>query len=387
MGKIRVSLTHVMAGIYLHIPFCKQACHYCDFHFSTNTGIRKELIDSMGEEISLQRNYLGGETITSIYLGGGTPSLLDREEIVFLLERIRSSQPVSSDAEITLEANPDDLTYEKLIAFKNAGINRLSIGIQSFDDDVLTYFNRSHTAQTAIHSVGLAKDAGFGNISVDLIYAIPSLTLDRWKANIEKAIALGPQHISAYSLTIEEKTAFGNWFSKGKLIPVDEQTAAAQVDLLVAVLARSGYKQYEISNFARPGFESRHNQSYWRGDQYLGVGPSAHSYNRVSRQHNVANNHLYVRAIRQNRIPAEEEVLKREDQINEYILTTLRTSAGCDLDVLKNSYGYDVLDLHAGYLRELQKQNLILLSERRLQLTESGRLLADKISSDLFLIE
>lgn len=376
-----------MAGIYLHIPFCKQACHYCDFHFSTNTAIRKELIEAMGEEILLQQDYLSGERINSIYFGGGTPSILTGEEIAFLLEKIYSTQPIAADAEVTLEANPDDLTPEKSVALRSTGINRLSIGIQSFDDDILEYFNRAHTSATAIQSVACAKDAGFTNLSVDLIYAIPGLTLERWETNIEKAIALAPQHISAYSLTIEEKTAFGNWFSKGKLIPVDERTAADQVDLLVSLLAQAGYTQYEISNFARPGFESRHNQSYWRGDSYLGVGPSAHSYNRVNRQHNVANNHLYVRAIRQGKIPAEEEILKREDRINEYILTTLRTSAGCNLDLLRTDYGYDVLALHGAYLRELEKQNLIRIDEHLLQLTGSGRLLADKISSDLFLVE
>ena len=377
----------VMAAIYLHIPFCKQACYYCDFHFSTNTAIRNELIRAMGEEISLQQKYLEGETINSIYFGGGTPSMLTADEVALLVERIRDHQPVSMEAEVTLEANPDDLTPEKLVALRDTGINRLSIGIQSFSDEILRYFNRSHTSKAATRSVIDAKAAGFSNISIDLIYAIPGLTLEQWKSDIEKAIALGPQHVSAYSLTIEEKTAFGNWLSKGRLIPVDEPTAAEQVELVVSLLARSGYVQYEISNFARPGFESRHNRSYWRGDKYLGVGPSAHSYNGISRQHNVANNHLYVRAIKQGNIPAEEEVLKREDQINEYILTTLRTSAGCDLNVLRTVYGYDVLKLHGGYLKELLKQHLVRLDEDRLHLTETGRLLADKISSDLFLIE
>ena len=386
-GKNTRKFAWLMAGIYLHIPFCKQACHYCDFHFSTNTAIRKELISSMGEEILLQREYLGGETVYSIYFGGGTPSILSAAEIRYLLEKIYNTQPVSADAEITLEANPDDLSQEKLRDFKSVGINRLSIGIQSFDDEILKYFNRSHTAEAAVHSVAAAQANGFDNISVDLIYAVPGLTLESWKRNVEQAISLAPQHISAYTLTIEEKTAFGKWYSKGKLIPVDEQTAAEQVDLLVTTLAKSGYRQYEISNFALPGFESRHNQGYWQGKRYLGIGPSAHSFNERTRQHNVANNHLYVRSLSQEKIPAEEEILKKEDQINEYILTTLRTSSGCDLAQLKSRFGYDVLALHGRYLRELEKQQLILLSGDQLRLTESGKLLADRISSDLFLVE
>lgn len=376
-----------MAGIYLHIPFCKQACHYCDFHFSTNTEIRKELIASMAEEIYLQRGYLEGATLHSIYFGGGTPSILDPTEINYLLQKIYETQPVSSDAEITLEANPDDLNSQKLTDLKAVGINRLSIGIQSFDDKILKYFNRSHNVQAAVSSVELARAAGFGNISIDLIYAIPGLTLEGWQRNIEQAISLKPQHISAYSLTIEEKTAFGKWYTKGSLIPVEEQAAAEQVELLITALAHAGYRQYEISNFAQPGFESRHNQGYWQGKKYLGIGPSAHSFNLKTRQHNVANNHLYVRSLREGKIAAEEEILRAEDQINEYILTTLRTSTGCDLAVLKSRFGYDILALHGGYLSELEKQDLIHLEGHQLRLTEGGRLLADRISSDLFLVE
>lgn len=376
-----------MAGIYLHIPFCKQACHYCDFHFSTNTEIRKELLLAMGEEILLQRNYLAGEIIETIYFGGGTPSILNGAEVRFLLDSILGTHKISPDPEITLEANPDDLTAEKLTVFRSAGINRLSIGIQSFDDDVLRYLNRVHSSQTATRSVERAREAGFENISIDLIYAIPRMTNDAWRKNIEKAVAQRPQHISAYSLTIEEKTAFGNWFKKGKLIPVHERIAAEQAELLVTLLAASGYAQYEISNFSLPGYESRHNRAYWQGKKYLGIGPGAHSFNQLSRQHNVANNNLYVRALMEGKVPAAAEILTKEDQINEYILTALRTSAGCDLHLLKSNFGYDVLKLHARYLEELAKQNLIVLNDTHVTLTQTGKLLADKISSDLFLVE
>lgn len=376
-----------MAGIYLHIPFCRQACHYCDFHFSTNVEIIGDLVRAIGEEISLQENYLEGEAVNTIYFGGGTPSMLQADHVKFLLERICQVHQVSPDAEITLEANPDDLTPAHLTALRSLGINRLSIGIQSFDNNILQYLNRSHSAIAAVDSVKSARQAGFNNISIDLIYAIPGLSNAAWQDNIQRALSLKPDHISAYTLTIEEKTAFGNWLSKGKLLPVDERAAAEQVDMLVALLAAHGYVQYEISNFARPGYESRHNRSYWDGDKYLGVGPSAHSYNQKVRQHNVANNHMYVRAVMEGKIPAEAEVLTREDRINEYILTTLRTSSGCDVEFLKQNFGYDVFDLHRDYIVELQRQEFVLFEDQRLRLTKSGRLLADKISSDLFLIQ
>jgi oxygen-independent coproporphyrinogen III oxidase len=376
-----------MAGIYLHIPFCKQACHYCDFHFSTNTEIKGELIRAMVHEISLQKDYLGGETVNTIYFGGGTPSLLDAKEIGMLLEAIHKSHPVSDGAEITIETNPDDLTETKVNELKALQLNRLSIGIQSFDDRILLYLNRIHSSLTAIQAVESARKAGFDNITIDLIYAIPGLNHEGWIKNIQRALQLQPEHVSAYTLTIEEKTAFGNWFAKGKLIPVDESSAAEQLEVLMEQLSAAGYTQYEISNFARPGFESRHNTNYWKGGKYLGVGPGAHSYDQKNRQHNVANNHLYVRSLKEGKIPAEKEVLKRSDHINEYILTTLRTSGGCDLDLLKRDFDYDLLSLHGGYLRELQKRQLISFHDHYLKLTESGRLLADKISSDLFLIE
>ena len=387
MVETHVSLIRSMAGIYLHIPFCKQACHYCDFHFSTNNDLRGDVVRAMAEEIQLQQAYLSGEVVETIYFGGGTPSILTGEEVKFLLKAIRITHDVSSAAEITLEANPEDLSPEKLNDFRSAGITRLSIGIQSFDDDVLKYFNRAHSSETAIRSVEYARAAGFHNVSIDLIYAIPGMSNGTWRRNIEQAIALTPQHISAYTLTIEEKTPFGKWFKQGKLLPVNENVASEQVEILVSLLASSGYRQYEISNFSLPGYESRHNRAYWQGKKYLGIGPSAHSFNQISRQHNVANNHLYVRAVMQGKVPADKETLTKEDQINEYILTTLRTSAGCNLQILKSNFGYDVLALHSRYLEELQNQKLIVLNNSQLTLTQKGRLLADKISSDLFLVE
>jgi oxygen-independent coproporphyrinogen-3 oxidase len=375
-----------MAGIYLHIPFCRQACHYCDFHFSTNTSIKQEMVRAMADEILLRQEYLKNKQVDTIYFGGGTPSLLDHRELALLVDVINKIHRVSGDAEITLEANPDDLTPERLSVLKSLGINRLSVGIQSFDDALLHYLNRFHNAETAIQSVDAARRAGFQNISIDLIYAIPGLSHDAWKKNIAQAIALSPEHISAYTLTIEEKTVFGKWLAKGKFNAVSDSLAAEQLEILTAGLKTGGYHQYEISNFSRPGFESRHNSSYWKGAEYLGIGPSAHSYNTKTRQHNVSNNHEYVRAIRQNQIPAQVEVLTREDHINEYLLTTLRTSWGCDLGKLKHDFHYDLMEHHGDYIQTLQLNHLAIIENTTLILTEPGRLLADRISSDLFLV-
>lgn len=376
-----------MPGIYIHIPFCRQACHYCDFHFSTNTEIRGDMVRALRSEITLRRNYLGGNQLDTIYFGGGTPSLLEPDEISSLLETIAQTHSIAPDAEITLEANPDDLSVGRLRDLRTAGINRLSIGIQSFDDRILTLLNRVHSSQTAIQCVADARDAGFDNISIDLIYAIPGLSPENWEHTLQQAIELRTQHISAYTLTIEEKTTFGSWLKKGRMTPVDELLAASQMENLVATLSAAGYRHYEISNFAIPGFESRHNIGYWKGEPYLGIGPSAHSYDEHTRQHNIENNYLYVRAIQENRIPAEAEQLTRSERINEYILTTLRTDAGCDLGFLKTRFGYDVAVTHAGYLDRLKTDTLVEIRDNRLILTEAGRLLADQISTDLFLIE
>lgn len=375
-----------MAGIYIHIPFCAQACHYCDFHFSTNTALKQDLIQAMVAEIVLQRSYLEDKVLDTIYFGGGTPSLLTPGELGDVLAAIYRTQSVSSEAEITLEANPDDMTRERLSGFRTLGINRLSIGIQSFDDAILKYLNRLHTSETAIRSVELARETGFSNVSIDLIYAIPGLSNNAWQNNIAQAVSMAPEHISAYTLTIEAKTTFGNWLAKGKIKPVDESLAAEQLKILMADLRKAGYDQYEISNFSKPAFESRHNSSYWKGEAYLGIGPSAHSYNKRSRQHNVRNNHLYVRSLKENIIPFEQEILRKEDHINEYILTRLRTEKGCNLETLKNDFGYDVMQLHGNYIDTLLAHNLILVEDQYLILTEPGKLLADKISSDLFLI-
>lgn len=373
-----------MAGIYLHIPFCKQACHYCDFHFSTNQHVKTELLSAMVKEIELQQHYLLGEEIETIYFGGGTPSLLDIAEIDLLLNAIRKTHRIKFNAEVTLEANPDDLSLEKLRALKQSGINRLSIGIQSFHTETLKFLNRAHDSTTALNAITDARKAGFDNISIDLIYAIPGESDAQWLHDIQQVLALKPEHISCYSLTIEEKTAFGKWAATGKLKPEPDEVAARHLETLMHALGVAGYEHYEISNFALPGLYSKHNSSYWRDKKYLGIGPSAHSYNGESRHYAVANNHHYLKAIQQGVLPTEREVLSRENKINEYILTSLRTSWGTNLEYLTQQYGYDLSELHSQYLSTLLEKELATLESNTLRLTNSGKLLADKISSDLF---
>ncbi len=331
-----------MAGIYLHIPYCKQACHYCDFHFSTQQDSKTQLVQALSLELALQKNYLGNEVVETIYLGGGTPSLLNEKELGEIFHSIHKHFAVTDNAEITLEANPDDLSLENLQAIRKVGVNRLSIGIQSFDNGILKFLNRAHSAREAADCVTHARNAGFSNISIDLIYAIPGQNNDLWMKNIEQAIALSPEHISSYSLTIEEKTVFGNWFKKGKLKIESDEAAASQMEILMDLLGRAGYEHYEISNFCRPNFYSRHNSSYWKQKKYLGIGPSAHSYNGSSRQYNIRNNSLYIQSLEQGKIPFEMETLSRANLINEYLLTTLRTSWGCDLDYLAKHFSFDL---------------------------------------------
>lgn len=373
--------THfAMAGLYLHVPFCKQACHYCDFHFSTNLSLRHEVISAMAKEIAMQKDYLADQQVTSVYLGGGTPSLLTEEEINMLLASIYATFAVDSQAEITLEANPDDLQKHKLLSLAQAGINRLSIGIQSFHDDVLQFFNRAHTVAESEKSFWLAREAGFANISIDLMFSIPGQPASRWTESVARALQLNPEHISAYSLTIEEQTVFGRWQTHHKLTPVSDEQAAVEFEYLMDTLAKNGYEQYEISNFSKPNYHSRHNSSYWQQQHYLGIGPSAHSFNGATRQHNVRNNHTYLTSIKAGKVPFQLEVLSQANQINEYIFTTLRTSSGCDIHYLRQVFGYDL----AHHCHRLVAHQLAELQNNRLILTRKGKLLADQIASGLF---
>ncbi|WP_342265206.1 radical SAM family heme chaperone HemW [Cardinium endosymbiont of Philonthus spinipes] len=372
------------AGIYLHIPFCKQACHYCDFHFSTNLKLKSLVVDSMLQEIALRQDYLKGTPITSIYFGGGTPSLLTLTEIEQLLHQVVRCFPIAPGAEITLEANPDDLTLAKLQGLHHMGVNRLSIGIQSFNDQTLRYVNRAHTSSMAKNSVEWARMAGFDNLSIDLIYAMPGTTTLDWHADLTQALLLEPEHISAYCLTIKPKTVFGYWHQQGSMIEIDESLAAEQFELMVEVCSKQGYVHYEISNFCKPGKYSRHNTNYWKSGPYIGIGPGAHGYNGLQRQWNIANNALYSKAIQNGKLSYTSETLTIANHVNEYIMTSIRTCWGCDLDWIREKYAIDLLVTQKDYLEKITLLKLAYWIGHTLYLTNSGKLLADKIAGDLF---
>lgn len=376
--------TKILAGIYLHIPFCKQACYYCDFHFSTNLSRKSDMVEALCKELLLQQSYLGQETISSIYFGGGTPSLLSEPELKKLLATIDKHYHVAPNSEITLEANPDDLDEKALRQMYESGINRLSIGIQTFDEQQLRFLNRAHNARQAKNCVALAQGVGFDNISIDLIYGIPSPDHTIWKQDLSIALTLAPQHISSYCLTIESSTVFGKWTSKGKMAPIEEEYAAAQFEILVETLSGAGYEQYEISNFCLPEFYSRHNSNYWKQEKYLGIGPGAHSYNHFSRQYNIANNALYLKALSKGEVPFTIDNLDQKAKANEYMMTSLRTKWGCDLNHLKAQYGLDLYHTQKQYLQKMIDENLVTLSENVIRLTNNGKLLADQITEDLF---
>lgn len=375
-----------MAGIYIHIPFCKQACFYCDFHFSTNQALQKDLVEAICKELEIQKEYVGGESIETIYFGGGTPSMLAQSELNSILDSVSKNYSVTGKPEITLEANPDDLSLKKLQALKQSGINRLSIGVQSFDDTVLKFLNRAHNADEAERAISQAQDFGIENISIDLIYAIPNRGEALWLDDINKALKLAPKHISSYCLTIEPKTVFGHRASKGELQPMKDDVEARQFEILLEALDAEGFEQYEVSNFCLPGFESMHNSSYWKQQVYLGIGPSAHSYNRENRQYNVSHNKKYIDSIAKGIIPYTIDALSREDKVNDYLLTTLRTKWGADLSQLKSVHNYDLRLEQSAYVDRLLQNGLASLQDDHLILSKDGLLLADKISSDLFLV-
>ncbi len=373
-----------MAGIYIHIPFCKQACHYCDFHFSTNTRLKVPMLQAIAIELRMRKEYMGPVQVQSIYLGGGTPSLLEAAALEALLALIAQHFSLSEVMEITLEANPDDLTLAKLQALRAIGINRLSIGVQSFQDSVLRHLNRAHDSQKAIASVRLAREAGFDNLSIDLMYAIPGASQEIWETNLATALQLQPEHIAAYCLTIEKNTVFGRWHARGKLKAVEEEVAAKQFETLVEVLTTHHYEHYEISNFSQPGYHSQHNTNYWKQGHYLGVGPGAHSYDGATRQYNVAHNQRYIDSLQRGIVPCTIEILTRKDHINEYVMTSLRTQWGCDMGWLKTQYAYVLEQTKSTYLEQLIDNQLAVVHGKKLLLTRQGKLLADQITMDLF---
>ncbi|MEO9803203.1 MAG: radical SAM family heme chaperone HemW [Reichenbachiella sp.] len=374
-----------MAGIYVHIPYCKQACHYCDFHFSTNLTTKSDLIEGILKEIDLQKKYLAEEIVETIYFGGGTPSLLSTFEFSTILERIRQNFLIGQSPEITLEANPDDLTSAKLAELKSVGVNRLSIGIQSFDDDLLSYFNRAHDNEMAVKSVREAKKLGFTNLSIDLIFGAPDQSLAALEADLDQALKLRTPHISIYGLTIEENTVFGKWQKQNKLNSLDDDIAAAHLELIMETLENAGYIQYEISNFCLPGFESKHNSSYWYGTWYLGIGPAAHSYNGKSRQYNQAHNIKYIQGLKNNELPFTIENLSEKDQINEFIITQIRLKKGIDCQYLIKHYSFDLLSTKSEAIENFNKVEMLETESNFLRLTPKGKLLADFITEKLII--
>ena len=375
-----------MSGIYIHIPFCKQACHYCDFHFSTSLKKKSELVSALQNELVLRKNELPNEPIKTIYFGGGTPSLLNLEELTAIFKTIYTEFTIAENPEITLEANPDDLSEEKINELANSKINRLSIGVQSFFEEDLKLMNRAHNAEEALNSIKLARSK-FDNISVDLIYGIPGMSNERWQKNIQILLDLDIPHISSYSLTVEPNTALQKFIEKGKIKPVDDAAAAQHFETLRTVLKNAGFEHYEFSNYGKPGYFSQNNTAYWLGKPYLGIGPSAHSYDGNSRKWNIANNTLYIKAIERSELPLEVEELSITDRYNEYIMTRLRTYFGVDLVEVESKFGKE-------YLEYLKEQSVVLFEKEFLRIendvmhiTEKGTFLSDGIAADLFYID
>ncbi|MGN6299189.1 MAG: radical SAM family heme chaperone HemW [Ginsengibacter sp.] len=386
-----------MAGIYIHIPFCRQACFYCNFHFSTSGANRKEMCECLVKEIILRRDSLkqnksgdlailssADEKIETIYFGGGTPSLLAESKVGEILDAIQKNYNVDDNAEITLEANPDDINEEKLSAWKKSGINRLSIGIQSFVDRDLVWMNRAHNAAQALKSIMLTKAAGFDNFSIDLIFGTPGLPDDEWQKNIEMAVDLKIPHISSYALTVEPKTALQKMIELKKKENTDNEAQARQFVILMNTLRKAGYEHYEISNFAKPEYRSRHNSSYWKGEKYIGIGPSAHSFNGNERSWNKANNMIYIRSLQQNIIPFEKEILTETQKLNEYVMTSLRTMEGMDLDFIEKKFSVNEKNRIQNLLSSKIKKEYFLQQKNQVILTDEGKLFADLISVELF---
>jgi len=383
-----------MAGIYIHIPFCKQACFYCDFHFSTSLKKKDELIQSLVKEIVLRKDELKRETIETIYFGGGTPSLLTNEELKLIIDSIYKYYNVSEHPEITLEANPDDLTTNRISELAKSQINRLSIGIQSFFEDDLKSMNRAHSSEEAKKCLSEATQY-FDNITIDLIYGIPNMSLEKWNENLEIAFGFGVNHISSYALTVESKTALDTFIKKGTYPPIDEKLALQHFNHLIEKTSEQGFVHYEISNFGKPNYFSKHNTSYWQGKPYLGIGPSAHSFNKTTRSWNIANNSKYIQAIQNGSLPNTVEILSIKDQYNEYVMTGLRTIWGVSLLKIENEFGEEYLQHIKTCSEKFIKQGLLVISSdmddnknsfEKMVTTQKGKFLVDGIASELFIL-
>jgi oxygen-independent coproporphyrinogen III oxidase len=381
-GKKFRPLPELMPGLYLHIPFCRQACAYCDFHFSTNLERRAGMVEAMCLELEERRDYLADKNLGSVYFGGGTPSVLQVSEVEKLLGGIAAHFRILPGAEVTFELNPEDADRQYLRAIRATGVNRLSIGIQSFSDSELKWMNRCHTAAQSVACVRMAQEAGFENISIDLIYGSRFQSEESWRETLSKAFSLDVPHISSYNLTIEGRTRLNNLLQKKQEPEVDSELSARLFDILMEETEKQGYQHYEISNFCKPGFMAVHNSSYWRGEAYIGVGPAAHSFNGLSRQHNVKSNTRYLQLMEQGKPYWEEETLSVNDQYNEYVLTRLRTSWGCSLDEIENRFGSKNL---AHFMQRLKKHaDYIVCRQGSVTLNRKGKHFADGIAADLF---
>jgi len=374
-----------MSGIYIHIPFCKQACHYCDFHFSTSLKKKDDLLNALVKELELRKDEFKNQTVETIYFGGGTPSLLTKDEIELIINSVYKNYKVIENPEITLEANPDDLSKEQVSSLANTEINRLSIGIQSFFEDDLKLMNRAHNAKEAKQCLEEATKH-FQNISVDLIYGIPGLSNERWIENIETVLSYNIPHISSYALTVEPKTALETFIKKGVIKNVDDDLAQEQFHILIEKLEAAGFVHYELSNFGKPEYFSKNNSAYWLGKPYLGIGPSAHSFNGNERGWNVRNNSKYIKSLEQNIVPIETETLSITDKYNEYVMTGLRTVWGVSLEKVEQNFGQQYKNYLLEHSQKHINEHLLYLDNNKLLVTKKGKFLSDGIASDLFKI-
>ena len=372
-----------MSGIYIHIPFCKQACYYCDFHFSTSLKKKDDLLSSLLTEVELRKSELQTPVIETIYFGGGTPSLLTLDEVDAIINTVYENFEVVEQPEITLEANPDDLSEEKIIALSKSSINRLSIGIQSFFEHDLKLMNRAHNAEEAKKCLEIATQY-FDNISVDLIYGIPDCSNEQWLQNIETALSFGISHISSYALTVEPKTALETFIKKGIIKNVDDEKAQEQFHILIDKLEEADFVHYETSNFGKEGFFSKNNTAYWLGKPYLGIGPSAHSFSGNQRSWNVRNNAVYIKSLQEKVLPIERESLTKTDQYNEYVMTGLRTIWGISLEKIEHDFGKKYVDYLKMQSKKYIEQDLLYLNNQILKTTKHGKFLSDGIAADLF---
>ena len=372
-----------MAGIYIHIPFCKQACNYCDFHFSTSIKKKDDMVLALANEIKIRQSEFKNDIIESIYFGGGTPSRLQIEDIKFLIANVYDNYDVAEKCEITLEANPDDLSEDYIISLSKTKINRLSIGIQSFFEDDLKMMNRAHNSKEAKKCLDIATQY-FDNISLDLIYGIPGMNNQKWKKNIEIALSFSINHISSYALTVEPKTTLKKLIESGKIENPKDDDAQEHFEILVKSLTANGFIHYELSNFGKENFFSRNNSGYWLGKKYIGIGPSAHSFDLVSRSWNIANNTIYIKSINENKLPSETEILSISDQYNEYVMTGLRTIWGVSLQKIEADFGIEYLEHLTKNARKFLIDDLLIIKDNILTATQKGKFLCDGIASDLF---